>query len=157
MKVEYKNSMRMFPPNLSRLSVAVLLVANILPVWAAVRHHTFLNDDTYITLTYAKNLAQGHGFVYNGGAPSLGTTTPLLTLIVAGLAAVFPQFDIAVLAVFFTAGCWIATAWTFFFFRHAWRLMAWQAAIVGLVIFASGLCNITSVKMVWYLLALLVR
>ena len=48
-------------------------------------------DDAFITFRYAQNLAGGHGFVYNPGAPwepVLGTTTPLYTLVVA-------------------AGCWI--------------------------------------------------
>jgi len=143
----------MFPLNLSRLSVAVLLVASILPVWAAVRHHTFLNDDTYITLTYAKNLAHGQGFVYNGGPPTLGTTTPLLTLIVAGLTTLLPAAEVATIAVFFTAACWIATAWTFVLFRHAWKLTMWQAAIVGLVLVASG--GVTTLGMEAHLFALL--
>jgi hypothetical protein len=37
-------------------------------------------DDAYITFRYARNVAQGVGFVYNAGQPVLGTTTPLYTL-----------------------------------------------------------------------------
>jgi hypothetical protein len=43
-------------------------------------------EDAYITLRYAENLAQGHGFVYNFGERVLGTTTPLFTLLL-GMAA----------------------------------------------------------------------
>lgn len=46
------------------------------------------NDDAFITYRYAYNLATGQGFVYNVGERVLGTTTPLLTLLlgVLGLA-----------------------------------------------------------------------
>jgi hypothetical protein len=40
-------------------------------------------DDTYITFRYARNIATGHGFVYNWGERVLGTTTPLWTLLLA--------------------------------------------------------------------------
>jgi hypothetical protein len=40
-------------------------------------------DDAYITFRYARNLAQGLGFVYNPGQQVLGTTTPLYTLTMA--------------------------------------------------------------------------
>ncbi|MBI1784674.1 hypothetical protein HYR69_05970, partial [Candidatus Sumerlaeota bacterium] len=46
------------------------------------------NDDPYITARYARNLAAGNGFVYNSGERVLGTTSPLLTLILA--AAMIP-------------------------------------------------------------------
>lgn len=41
-------------------------------------------DDALITIRYAENLAAGKGFVYNEGEKVLGTTTPLLTLLLAG-------------------------------------------------------------------------
>lgn len=44
-------------------------------------------DDAYITFRYARNLADGYGFCYNPGTPSLGTTTPFFTLLLAGLAS----------------------------------------------------------------------
>ncbi|MGQ9598723.1 MAG: hypothetical protein ACUVWZ_04840 [Anaerolineae bacterium] len=40
-------------------------------------------DDAYITFRYARNLADGFGFVYNPGQRVLGTTTPLYTLLMA--------------------------------------------------------------------------
>jgi len=42
-------------------------------------------DDAYITFRYARNLGEGTGFVYNVGHFVLGTTTPLYTLLLAGL------------------------------------------------------------------------
>jgi hypothetical protein len=43
-------------------------------------------DDAYITFRYARNLAEGHGLVYNQGEQVLGTSTPLFALALAGLA-----------------------------------------------------------------------
>lgn len=43
-------------------------------------------DDAFITFRYARNLVTGLGFVYNPGERVLGTTTPLYTLLLAGLA-----------------------------------------------------------------------
>lgn len=40
-------------------------------------------DDAYITFRYARNLAEGIGFVYNPGERVLGTTTPLYTCVMA--------------------------------------------------------------------------
>lgn len=42
-------------------------------------------DDALITMRYVRNLIQGEGFVYNPGEHVLGTTTPLWTLLLAGL------------------------------------------------------------------------
>jgi len=47
-------------------------------------------DDAYITFRYARNLVNGLGFVYNPGQHVQGTTTPLYTLLLAGLSLVFP-------------------------------------------------------------------
>jgi len=42
-------------------------------------------DDAYITFRYARNLADGLGFVYNAGQRVLGTTTPLYTIVLAAI------------------------------------------------------------------------
>jgi hypothetical protein len=70
------------------LPVIVLAVAIRLP-FASFLIPDGLGDDGYITLRYAANLADGQGFVYNRGEPVWGTTTPLLTLILYGVAAAF--------------------------------------------------------------------
>lgn len=114
--------------------------ASLYPLYAArqVAAHGYLNDDALISLTYAKNLAAGHGFVFNHPPATLGTTTPLFTLVTAGLGALFPQISLTTWAVFFSAFCAIGTIWTFYLFRSAWRLEAWQAGIIGLFIAALG-------------------
>lgn len=55
---------------------------------AAVRFYILFNthfvaDDALITYRYAENFVQGHGLVYNLGEKVLGTTTPLLTLLIS--------------------------------------------------------------------------
>jgi len=62
-------------------------------------------DDAYITFRYARNISQGQGFSYNPGEHVQGTTTPLYTLLLAGLATllgaqhlVWISFIIALLA-----------------------------------------------------------
>lgn len=49
----------------------------------ALSFSTWSYDDPYITYRYARNLAQGEGFVYNPGERVLSTTTPLFTLLLA--------------------------------------------------------------------------
>jgi hypothetical protein len=58
-------------------------------------------DDAYITFRYARNIVEGTGFVYNPGERVLGTTTPLYTLLMAGLSLLtgsrdFPAIALAV-------------------------------------------------------------
>jgi hypothetical protein len=48
-----------------------------------------LIDDAYITFRYARNLLEGHGFVYNPGERVLGTTTPVYTLLLVSLGGLF--------------------------------------------------------------------
>jgi len=48
-------------------------------------------DDPFITYRYAHNLIQGHGFVYNVGLRVQSTTTPLYTLLLAGLGRLWPN------------------------------------------------------------------
>ena len=63
------------------LVLAAIALALAVRVWLGPN----IRDDAYITLRYAENLANGQGFTFNPGEQVLGTTTPLMTLIVAGL------------------------------------------------------------------------
>lgn len=127
--------------------IVTLLVASLFGLWAAERQrHKYLNDDTLITLTYAKNLAAGRGFVFNHAPATLGTTTPLLAVTVGGLAALLPAVSAIDLAVFLTALCWIAVPWILFAFHRAWGLQAWQAVVIGLVVIASGWVNLLGME-----------
>ena len=133
---------------------ALLVVLSLFPLWAAtLQDNKFLNDDTLITLTYAKNLARGNGFVFNHPPPTLGTTTPLLTLFVAGCSLFLIQIEITTIAIFFTAFCWILIIWVIYLFRLNLALKDWQAVIIILVILASGW--LTFLGMEAYLFSLL--
>ncbi|MFW6116548.1 MAG: hypothetical protein ACOC6F_02370 [bacterium] len=58
-------------------------------LYFGLSQHPSSFDDAYITYRYARNVAQGRGLVYNSGEPVLGTTTPLYTLLLAGLALIW--------------------------------------------------------------------
>ncbi len=113
-------------------------MGSLIPLWIAYQTPVFLNDDSYITLTYAKNIANGDGFVFNHPPATQGTTTPLFTIFVGYLAKILPTVNIPTLAVFFSAFCWIGIVWIMFLFRKAWELSECQAVIIGFVIIASG-------------------
>src|SRR2546426_10764456 len=68
---------------------AVLVAASAL--WLHFDRVTrgFTLEDAFITFRYAENLVLGNGFVYNVGERVLGTTTPLLGLLLALLGAIF--------------------------------------------------------------------
>jgi arabinofuranosyltransferase len=118
-----------------------LALASLFPLYVASRHTLFLNDDSYITLTYAKNLVAGNGFVFNHPPHTLGTTSPLFTLAVAALGLIFSHQAISTIAVYLTALCWLGIVWVFFGYRSAWGLSEWQAGLIGLIVIASGWVN----------------
>lgn len=69
-----------------------------------IREYPSSFDDAYITYRYARNIALGHGFVYNLEEPVLGTTTPLYTLLLAGLSLIW--HDIPVLSHYVSGLAW---------------------------------------------------
>lgn len=75
------------------LPVALLLLAALAArlAWLAYTRHT--SEDAFITFRFARQLSQGLGFTYNAGEPIYGTTTPLLTLMLA-LWNLVPRADI---------------------------------------------------------------
>lgn len=104
------------------LTFIVLIVFSVIIFALALMTPPFLNDDSLITLTYAKNIAAGNGFVFNHPPPVLGTTTPLFTLIVALLAVIFQHIEMPTLAIMFSASCWAGISWLFFTFRKQWQI-----------------------------------
>ena len=70
------------------LLIGILLAG--LALWIVFRLQTrIVLEDALITYRYAENLARGAGFVFNPGERVLGTSTPLLTLLLAGCGALF--------------------------------------------------------------------
>jgi hypothetical protein len=49
----------------------------------------YLIDDAYIHLTFARNLAESHGFSFNPGEPTYGVSAPLWTLLLAFQSLIF--------------------------------------------------------------------
>ena len=68
----------------SRLTLACLIA--LLALGARLLPQPRTIDDAFITFRYARHVLAGEGFSYNPGERVLGTTTPLYTLLMAGLA-----------------------------------------------------------------------
>jgi hypothetical protein len=73
---------------------ALALIARLIPEPRTI-------DDAFITFRYSRNIVNGAGFVYNLGERTLGTTTPLYTLLMAGIGGVtgsssYPWFALVV-------------------------------------------------------------
>ena len=97
---------------------------------------TLTYDDAYITLTYAKNLAAGKGFVYNGGEPYLGTTTPLLALLLGGLGALFPAIGVDGWALWVGALAWLGAIWVAFVLGE--RIVAGWGGVFAALVMATA-------------------
>lgn len=83
--------LRRLSPHAPCLIACLAVAARLLPGPRTI-------DDAFITFRYARNLVEGIGFVYNPGEHVLGTTTPLYTLLMAALAALFRTGDYPALA-----------------------------------------------------------
>ena len=66
-------------------SVAILALSIGMFTALALQHYQFIVDDVYISLRYARNLAEGHGLVFNvdGSAPVEGYTNFLWVVLEA--------------------------------------------------------------------------
>jgi hypothetical protein len=62
-----------------------LLYLGLVGYLVFVASSNWVYDDPFITYRYAQNLAHGYGFVYNLNQPTLSTTTPLFTLLLASV------------------------------------------------------------------------
>ena len=72
---------------LTRVEKIALVVALLLAAALMWPVRGYLTDDTFIHLQYARNLAAGHGLVFNVGERVYGCTSPLwVTLIADGMA-----------------------------------------------------------------------
>ncbi len=117
--------------------LALVALASLYPFWVASQAWRFLGDDAYITLTYAKCIADGRGFVFNHPPPTLGTTTPFFALTIGLLGRAMRGVDVSQIAAVFTALCWVGTAWLVVLFRKRFGLSQVEAAIVACVVLFS--------------------
>jgi hypothetical protein len=90
-------------------------------------------DDPFITYRYAVNLFHGNGFVYNSGERVLSTTTPLFTLLLAVLGALWQ--DLPHLAVLLGAASLVAGGILFWELSRTW--MTPLVGLAGLVLYPT--------------------
>ena len=102
--------------NRSRLDplFAAALLATLVVLALHAWSYRFLTDDAFISFRYARNLAEGHGLVFNPGFERVeGYTNFLWVLILAGLArlGVAPEAAANPLSLLATVALWAAVAW----------------------------------------------
>jgi arabinofuranosyltransferase len=145
-----------------RVGLAIALLLATVLMWPL---RQYLTDDTFVHLQYARNLASGHGLVFNPGERVYGCTSPLwVALIADGMALGFDGLRVArvlgFLATLWSVGlflqlmrrnlqtpalCAVATvAWA----GHAWMLrwsvsgletpLAVALVLAGFVAFTEG-------------------
>jgi arabinofuranosyltransferase len=91
-------------PAFSRTVILILAVLFVVTLVARIIPGPRTIDDAFITFRYSRNIVEGQGFLYNPGQPAtLGTTTPLFTLLMAGMSLVtggqdFPWYALSVSA-----------------------------------------------------------
>ncbi|MGB2990630.1 MAG: hypothetical protein WBC98_11815, partial [Candidatus Zixiibacteriota bacterium] len=73
----------LLPAQQRRLSIATLAGVSIVVLLMLVGYSNIQQDDQYIFYSYAKNLANGQGYVFNIGERVNATTSPLYTLLLA--------------------------------------------------------------------------
>ena len=119
----------------NRLAIWVLLLSSCVVIWATrpVWQYQNLNDDSFITLTYAKNLAAGKGFVYNYPPATLGTTTPLFTFLTAAVALLLPFLTVVEAAILLSVAAWLGTAWVLYLMMRHLDFQPLPAAIAASV------------------------
>lgn len=77
-------------------SLAGMIIAVVLLLIMQIPLSDYVVDDAFIHLTFARNIAGGHGFAFNPDVPTYGITAPLWTLLLALLSTVFTPGQIMV-------------------------------------------------------------
>lgn len=93
-------------------------------------------DDAWIHLQFARNLSQGHGFSYNPGDPTPGSTAPLWTLLLAAV-ALFTD-DLLLPALLLSAFFLLLTVWLAYGFAFSLTQQVWAAGLAGLGTAVAG-------------------
>lgn len=99
-------------------------------------------DDAWIHFQFARNLSQGHGFSYNPGEPTPGSTAPLWTILLAGVSILSSDIlrpAIALSAIFFLLSIWLTFGFTYWISRSYWPafLAALGTILVGRFLWAG--------------------
>ncbi len=109
------------------LLIAVMLLSLITHILPAPR----TIDDAFITFRYSRNIVEGMGFVYNPGIQTLGTTTPLYTLLMAAISAITGRQDFPWYALTVNALADAGTAGLLFLLAKRLSGYVWVGALVG--------------------------
>ena len=135
-------------PTAARFRMPGLVLTGIILLAVAARLYLIFStrateEDFYITLRYAENLAHGLGLVYNPGEHVLGTTTPLYTLLLALIVRV--GLDPVLCGKLFAVGADALSCW--FIVRFARKIERPLAGLCAATCFAILPLNLTeSVK-----------
>ncbi len=93
-------------------------------------------DDAWIHFQFAQNIGQGYGFSFNRGEPTPGSTSPLWTLLLAGVGLLQDDYlapALALSALFFLMSLWLAYGFT------NWVTgKVWPAFLAGLGVVLTG-------------------
>ena len=106
--------------------IIVALIAHVLPSPRTI-------DDAFITFRYSRNIVSGEGFVYNPGVRTLGTTTPLYTLLMAGMSLLAGGQDFPWYALTINALAAAATAALLFLLLKRVTNSLWLGTLIGLL------------------------
>ena len=124
----------MNPARRADLTAVGLSLTSCVIAWIAFSSYTSMTfEDALITFRYAENLATGNGFVYNAGERVLGTTTPLLTLILGALGALFGPASIPGAAHAFMLLAAAGSHLLIYFTLRRAGVASWPAAVAALV------------------------
>lgn len=77
--------------HINRRLLAVISICCLIILGLTLAFINYTQDDVFITYTYSRNIAQGNGFVFNLGEYIQGTTTPLWSLMMAGVYLLTPN------------------------------------------------------------------
>jgi len=107
---------------ISRFVSGLILVAAVVLLLGQAQTYNFIQDDSYITYRYARNIINGQGPVFNPGERVEGYTNFLWLMLLASLGIVGVPFTVIIpLSQIIGLGCAVATLVLFFFFiqRHS--------------------------------------
>lgn len=122
------------------VTLAVLSISSVLVIRS---FSTTIWDDPYITFRYAKNLAEGHGFVFNIGEKVLGTSAPLWTLILAlaGLSKLVPIVDLPTFARMLSVCFYGLVGLALFVLAYDWLCRFVKVKQMGTIALLALLCT----------------
>ncbi|HMQ15506.1 MAG TPA: hypothetical protein PKC49_05975, partial [Phycisphaerae bacterium] len=130
-------------------AIRIALLGTLALLLAHSAYYGFLTDDAYISFRYARNLAAGHGLVFNPGCERVeGYTNFLWVILLAGGASIgiAPEYLANPLSLAATAGLWTLVAW---FSLRSWRRAGGASAERWTVLAAPILLGLTRSVAVW--------